>query len=200
MCCRYWFVTTPELWPAIEEMNRSSLAEAFRRRGRIVTEGEVRPSDVSPVVAMNRRGERKVFPMKWGFRAKTLLINARAETAGEKPLFREAWQAHRCAVPAAWYYEWEHLTDSNGKTRTGDRYRIGPAGGETAWLCGLYRLEEGLPCYVVLTREPGENLRFIHNRMPLILPESAVGDWIRPDAHPEELLRLARTELAAERA
>ena len=62
MCCRYWFVTTPELWPAIEEMNRSSLAEAFRRRGRIVTEGEVRPSDVSPVVAMNRRGERKVFP------------------------------------------------------------------------------------------------------------------------------------------
>ena len=165
MCCRYWFVTTPELWPAIEEMNRSSLAETFRRRGRIVTEGEVRPSDVSPVVAMNRRGERKVFPMKWGFRAKTLLINARAETAGEKPLFREAWQAHRCAVPAAWYYEWEHLTDPSGKTRTGDRYRIGPAGGETAWLCGLYRLEEGLPCYVVLTREPGENLRFIHNRM-----------------------------------
>ena len=200
MCCRYWFVTTPELWPAVEEMNRSALAGAFRRRGGIVTEGEVRPSDVSPVAAVNRRGERRLFPMKWGFRAQTLLINARTETAAEKPLFREAWQGHRCAVPAAWYYEWEHLPDGKGGKRTGDRYRLRPAGGETAWLCGLYRMEEGFPCYVILTREPGENIRFIHDRMPLILPEAAVDSWIRQGGNPEEILREARTELAFERA
>ena len=68
------------------------------------------------------------------------------------------------------------------------------------WLCGLYRIEEGLPVFVILTREPGEGIRFIHDRMPLILPENCIGDWIRPDTKPEELLGDALTDMIFEKA
>ena len=68
------------------------------------------------------------------------------------------------------------------------------------WLCGLYRIEEGLPVFTVLTREPGEEIRFIHDRMPLILPERYIDDWIRPDTKPEELLGEALTDMAFEKA
>ena len=38
------------------------------------------------------------------------------------------------------------------------------------WLCGLYCIENGLPAFVILTREAGEGIRFIHDPMPLIMP------------------------------
>ena len=129
-----------------------------------------------------------------------LLINARAETAAEKPMFREAWQAHRCIVPASWYYEWEHRVRNDGKKETGDKYLIQPKGAAAVWMCGLYRIEDGLPAFVVLTREAGEPIRFIHDRMPLILPEDKIGEWIRPDADAGKLAGAAQTEMVFERA
>ena len=68
------------------------------------------------------------------------------------------------------------------------------------WLCGLYRIEEGLPVFVILTREPGEEIRFIHDRMPLILPERLIGEWIRPDVRPEELVGDALTDMVFEKS
>ena len=68
------------------------------------------------------------------------------------------------------------------------------------WLCGLYRIEEGLPVFVVLTRAPGGEISFIHDRMPLILPEKCIDDWIRPDNRPEDLLGEALTEMVFEKA
>ena len=76
---------------------------------------------------------------------------------------------------------------------------IRPRGAAMTWLCGLYRIEEGLPVFVILTREPGEGIRFIHNRMPLIMPESLVNEWIRPDARPEELAAQALTDMVYDR-
>ena len=152
MCCRYWADDSPELREIVEEMNRSPLVAKWHRTTGITTFGEVRPANVAPVIASNRAGARAVFPMKWGFTGKTLLMNARAETAASKPMFREAWAAHRCIVPASWYFEWEHLTGSDGRTRTGKKYLIQPRGSAMAWLCGLYRIEEGLPVFVILTR------------------------------------------------
>ncbi|MBP3877480.1 MAG: SOS response-associated peptidase family protein, partial [Lachnospiraceae bacterium] len=71
---------------------------------------------------------------------------------------------------------------------------------EMTWLCGLYRIEEGLPVFVVLTREPGEEIRRLHDRMPLIMPEQLVNEWIRPDIDPERLLTEALTEMEFEKA
>ena len=195
MCCRYLLEESPELRPVIEAMNRSPLAGTLFPRASLRASGEVRPADAAPVLASDRKGAPAVFPMKWGFTGKSLLINARTETAASRPMFRDSWLAHRCAVPSSGYFEWEHLPAPDGKKKTGTKYCLRPDAPGLTWLCGLYRMENGVPCFVILTREPGESIRFIHDRMPLILPESAVRDWIRPQARPEDLLSLARTDL-----
>ena len=67
------------------------------------------------------------------------------------------------------------------------------------YLAGLYRIEEerGLryPVFTVLTREPGEILSKIHNRMPVILPEDAISDWIKPDADPGRIVSEALADM-----
>ena len=205
MCCRYWVEESAEFQEIIEEMNRSILMGKWREKGGIKTSGEIRPTDVVPVVASNRSGNRAVFPMKWGFSGKSLLFNARTETAARKPTFKDAWEQRRCVVPASWYFEWEHpeIPGEHGMKRAKDpaaKYRIRPKEAGLTWLCGLYRIEEGLPVFVILTRDPGEEIRFIHDRMPLILPERSVGDWIRPGAKPEDVLDQALTEMDFEKA
>ena len=205
MCCRYWVDKSPELRAIVEEMNRSALVERWQESGITPLPGsleagwEVRPTDVVPVIAPDRSGNRAVYPMKWGYSGRSLLVNARSESAAEKPTFREDWSRHRCIIPASRYFEWEHRLDSHGRKRTGDKYSIRPKEASMTWLCGLYRIENGLPVFVVLTREPGEGIRFIHDRMPLIMPDDLVNEWIRPDADPKELLSRALTDMAFER-
>ena len=63
------------------------------------------------------------------------------------------------------------------------------------WLCGLYRIENNVPVFVVLTREPGQELARIHDRMPLILPPEAALEWILPQTRPEDLLQYALTDM-----
>ena len=205
MCCRYWVDKSPELRAIVEEMNRSALVERWQESGITPLPGsleagwEVRPTDVVPVIAPDRSGNRAVYPMKWGYSGRSLLVNARSESAAEKPTFREDWARHRCIVPASRYFEWEHYSDRNGRKRTGDKYSIRPKEASMTWLCGLYRIENGLPVFVVLTREPGEEIRFIHDRMPLIMPDDLVNEWIRPEADPKDLLSRALTDMAFEK-
>ena len=149
MCGRYFIEESPELRPIIEAMNHSPLVAKFQKSLAVLSQGEIRPTNVAPVIASSKAGNRAVFPMKWGFTGKTLLINAKTETAAFKPTFREAWASHRCIVPASWYFEWEHMTMNDGKKKTGDKFMLQPKGSPVTWLCGLYRIEEGLPCYVI---------------------------------------------------
>ncbi len=194
MCCRYMLEESPELRPIIEAMNRSPLVGKLFSPGAVRSEGEIQPADVAPVLAPDRNGRSAVFPMRWGFSGKSLVFNARLETAASRPMFREAWKSRRCAVPVSCYFEWEHRTAADGKRKTGIKFRLQEDAALT-WLCGIYRMEEGVPCFAVLTREPGETIRFIHDRMPLILPESMIPEWIRPDSCPDRLLASARTDL-----
>ncbi len=181
----------------------SQLSGRFLKAGgTLLLSGEIHPTDVAAVLAPDRAGKRSGFPMRWGFSlpGRSLIVNARVETAAQRPAFREAWRRHRCAIPASWYYEWEHLTDQNGRRKVGTKYIIQPRNASMTWLAGIYRIEEGLPVFVVLTREPAENLRRIHDRMPLILPREAVDAWIDPGVNPEEILPHAVTDMVAERA
>ena len=206
MCGRFYMEPEdPVIRDFMEQVNRSPLAGAFHARfSQAPAAGEILPSSIVPVLASGRSGNRAVFPMKWGFSLSSApgrpaarpVINARTETAGEKPLFRDAWRGHRCVIPASRYFEWEHIPLPNGKTKTGPKYAICPEDGSLAWLAGLYRLEENLPVFVVLTREAAPGLSRIHGRMPLILPEDTAAEWIRPDTDPDRLLLQARTEMA----
>ena len=189
MCGRvYMAPADPELRELVREMNRSGLASRFSKSEEdlLQPEGEIFPSSVLPVLAVNRAGEQRVFPMKWGFSGpKGLLINARAETAADKPAFRESWAAHRCVIPVSWYFEWEH----DEKKKAGQKYALHPEEQGLIWLAGLYRMEDGLPVFVVLTRPAYEGITWMHDRMPVMLPKAEVGAWIRPSSDPEEVIK-----------
>ena len=103
-------------------------------------------------------------------------------------------------MPASYYYEWEHLVSNNGKKTTGDKYILQPKGSTCTWLCGLYRIENNLPVFVILTRDASSDIRFIHERMPLIMPKNLIDAWISPESDPAELLQQAVTDIFAKKA
>ena len=206
MCTRYALEKDlPELKEIADEVLQSLLAQRFvaTHARPIVTSGEVRPTDIVPVIAPNAKGLKTIFPMQWGFLNKDnkrTLFNARVETAGEKPTFKDAWQSHRCIIPASYYFEWAHFKSPDGREKTGDRFAIQPSGCTLTWLCGLYRIENGYPVFVVLTKAPTVELSKIHDRMPLMLPKDRIEDWINPSSNPEELLSYALTDMIIEKA
>ena len=206
MCTRFYIEKeNAELQDIMEAAKRSALTMKFLRKMAkpVLTSGEIRPTDIVPVIAPNQKGGRSVFPMKWGFslpKSSSPIVNARVETASGKPLFSEHWHKHRCIVLSSWYYEWKTLTAQNGKAKSRRKYLIQPAGVSITYLCGLYRFEDDLPVFTVLTREPCEELKEIHDRMPLILPENTINDWIILGTDPVKLLPLALTDMVFEPA
>jgi len=158
----------------------------------VKTYGEVFPGDCVPVLANNRKMEPSGFAMHWGYTLSgksDLLINARSETAAEKPLFASGMEGKRCLIPASDYFEWE----KRGKEKI--RYSIAPTRPGGFYLAGIYRMEQGQPRFVILTREPAENIAFIHNRMPVILPVEAKGDWLNLNYKANEVLDSATTSV-----
>jgi len=209
MCTRYYVELSPELRPYVEAADNtllrakmvSVLGKAFK------TEGEVRPTDMAAVIAPGGDGKKAVFPMVWGYHVRGIshpVVNARIESARNKPSFAVDWKRHRCIVPASCYFEWVHIKCPDGKIRTGDKYVIQPRNAAVTYLAGLYRIEEerGLkyPVFTVLTRKPGDVLAKIHDRMPVILPADAIDDWIKPDANPERIVTEALTDMVVEKA
>lgn len=203
MCTRFYIEPeSDELREIIAEVRRSQLSGKYIKAGSaILTSGEIRPTNVVPVIAPGKSGRQAAFPMKWGFQipGRSLVVNTRTETASQKPTFKEAWEKHRCIIPASWYYEWEHLTGNSGQKKTGSKYMFQPKGDSVTYLAGLYRIEEGLPVFTVLTRAPTPELARIHDRMPLIFPKDLIGKWIRPDTKPEEILPYALTDMMMEK-
>ena len=113
MCTRFYIEPrSEELDEIMEAAMKAGLARKFLIAGSaVLTSGEIRPTNVVPVIAPNKGGKRTVFPMRWGFRipGRSLVVNARTETAAVRPTFRDSWRQHRCVIPASWYFEWEHL-------------------------------------------------------------------------------------------
>lgn len=179
-----------ELHDIIDEVNRRVVVEPVK------TSGDVFPTDVVPVVASDRKMEPAAFAMQWGYTLPNgrRVINARSETAQDRPLFRDGMLGRRCAVPATNYYEWQRV----GGARK-DKYAIRPADGGLFYMAGIYRIESGRPVFSILTREPADSIAFIHDRMPVILPSALVGDWIDPRRSAGEILERAVLDVAAER-
>ena len=208
MCTRYYMEMSPVLRPFVEKAKRTTLAGRMidKLEKPLKTEGEIRPTDMAPVIAPDQNGNPAVFPMVWGYRIPGLnhpVVNARAESASKKDVWKDGWNRHRCIVPASWYYEWEHIPTDDGKMKAGAKYLIQTKGSPLIFLAALYRIEEfqnlKYPVFSVLTQQPSEELKRLHDRMPVMLPENKIKDWIRPDHNAEDLVRYALTDVFIEK-
>ncbi len=59
------------------------------------------------------------------------------------------------------------------------------------YMAGIYRMELGKPVFSILTRSPADNIRFMHDRMPVILEPDIITDWMNPRYTAEEILKQA---------
>ena len=197
MCGRYFIDgddLPEELERILEELNRKNTPENLK------TSGEIFPSDVVPVLANSRRQDVQPFAMRWGysFPGGRPVINARAETAAEKPLFRDGMRQRRCLIPASSYFEWERREGQKTK------YAIRPAGAEMLYLAGIYHLENHdgavVPSFAILTRSAAPEIAFIHDRMPVMLPPDCARDWLKVENRADEVLRRALQEMELQKA
>ena len=138
--------------------------------------GEIRPSQVAPV-----QTQAGWSVMKWGFDRwdrKGLIINARAETLGQKPMFKKSLAQYRCLVPVSGYYEW---------TQDKQKILFEGQGQSVLYLAGLYRpaqQADQVDAYVVITRDAAQvDPRFakIHDRMPAVLRREDRLGWLQAD-------------------
>lgn len=104
------------------------------------------------------------------------MINARSETAAEKPAFREAMKRRRCLVPAHAFYEWE------GEKPPKQPYLIYAEDRSPLVFAGLWerweRGGEALETFSVLTRAVDKAIAWLHPRMPVVVPGDAYQAWV----------------------
>jgi putative SOS response-associated peptidase YedK len=188
MCGRYTLTTPVE-----------KLAEEF---GFEASSVELPPNyNVAPTqqvaAVLEEGGERHLEMLRWGLipswaddpQIGSRMINARAETAPEKPSFRSAFRGRRCLIPADGFYEWQR---TNGSKQP---YYIHMKEGRPFAFAGLWESwkEEGGPeirSCTILTTKPNALVAGIHDRMPVILPPGSYDAWLDTEAERDELYGL----------
>lgn len=163
----------------------------------------IAPTQFAPVVrVVGVDGKRELAMCKWGFipswaQDSTIgnrMINARAETAAEKPAFRQAMKRQRCIVPCTGFYEWK-VVDPTVKKPTKQPYYIRRRDEGLLALAGLWdrwrspRGEE-IVSFAILTTEPNALMRELHDRMPVILPRDEYGRWLEARLEADAASRL----------
>jgi putative SOS response-associated peptidase YedK len=110
------------------------------------------------------------------------MINARSETLAEKPSFRNAYKRRRCLIFADGFYEWQKVPGEKTKIPTYIRMKDG----KPFTFAGLWE-EWNSPdgsqilSTTIITTTPNELVQPIHNRMPVILPQTAHDTWLTPE-------------------
>jgi putative SOS response-associated peptidase YedK len=208
MCGRYYLVTSIETIARLfgVDLSRAGGPRSQSPRYNIapqqmipvvrVRDGQSGSSDESATPGM--APPREVAMLSWGFvpswtrdlREATKPINARAETATEKPMFRDAFQRRRCIVPADGWYEWQVDPATGNKTPQLMRV-LDQAGQPTCFaMAGVWeswqnrdpdpsRRVEHESC-AILTTQAAKSCAHVHDRMPVILPNGAIDRWLDP--------------------
>lgn len=186
MCGRYALHAHSEV---VALQFRLAAAPAFAPRYNICPGSEVL------AVRADERGRRRVGEFRWGLIphwAKDAAIgqklaNARGESLGEKPAFRDAFRRSRCLVPASGYFEWRSVAGSKHP------WYLRPADERLFALGGLTSLWHGPQGTVrsvsLITTPPNRLTGPIHDRMPLILAPRDYDAWLDPGNDDVEALK-----------
>ncbi|HPE12920.1 MAG: SOS response-associated peptidase [Actinobacteria bacterium] len=137
--------------------------------------------------------QRQLRIAKWGLipswakdpKIGNRMINARIETAAEKPAFRRAWAKRRCLLPADGYYEWYA-----GQGVPKQPFYIHRSDGASLAMAGLFEFwkdgEDWLVSTAILTTSAPDALGQIHDRMPLLVPRENWAKWLDPQGPPAD--------------
>lgn len=190
MCCRFYTDDTTK-------KDIISLVSAYDRKINWLREGEVRPGDPATVITA---GGAALYArdMRW-----SEIFNARSETVQTKKMFAESYEKRRCVIPARHFYEWD---------REKNRVQFTVEGERSVYLAGIYaapshRDADGTPPqhdsaegavmeFTLLTASPGESMKPVHDRQPLVLREDEICDWILDSGRAAELLEKPPVEFS----
>lgn len=158
----------------------------------------------SDIVAVRERSQgREAGLLRWGLipwwsqgpATVSRTVNARADTAWDKPAYRDPMAKRRCLIPADFFYEWQVVPGRRAK----QPYAVALASGASFALGGLWDFwrprdgsSEGIASCAVLTTEPNAVIRPIHDRMPVIIPDRAFDAWLDPSRSRDEINLLIR--------
>jgi len=161
----------------------------------------ISPTQRAPVIRQ-LDNTRQIDELRWGLIphwAKDVtigsrMINARSETAADKPSFRVPLRRQRCLVPASGFYEWQALEGPSAKGRKKQPYYIHRRDNGLLAFAGLWdrwqdKDGETIESFTILTTAPNELMRSLHDRMPVILGREAYDLWLDPSMQDAERLR-----------
>jgi putative SOS response-associated peptidase YedK len=176
MCSRYSLTSPHE---AVRAYFRYDNEAVFPPRYNIA------PSQPVAIVRNTPRGGREMALVRWGLvpswvkdpRAFKMLINARAETAADKPSFRAAMRHRRCLIPADGFYEW---TGAAGAKRP---HLIRPRAGGSMALAGIFETWLGadgseIETVAILTVAANAAMSVLHDRMPAVIEPMYFDAWL----------------------
>ena len=174
MCGRYYVddETAREIEKLVRDLDRKLKMERT---------GDVFPSQ-NAIILKGEGNHLAAEQMRWGFpgfEKGKLLINARAETALERPTFRESVQDRRCIIPARGFYEWN---------KSKEKFTFERKETPVLFMAGCYNRYEGQERFVILTTDANSSVAPVHNRMPLILEPEELKDWVLDEQVAESLL------------
>lgn len=187
MCGRFTLRTSPEqIAIQFELPDVPSLAPRYN----------IAPTQPVAAVRMNAdKGQRELTFFNWGLipfwaddpSIGSRMINARAETAPDKPSFRAAFKYRRCIIPTDGFYEWQKRNGSK------QPHLIGLPEAALFGFAGLWEHWERdgsvVESCTILTTEPNDLLKPIHNRMPVILHPDDYEEWLDPTLQKADPLR-----------
>ncbi|GAB5377011.1 MAG: SOS response-associated peptidase [Acuticoccus sp.] len=187
MCGRYQLVLPLE--EVLAAFDAESESEPFPPRYNIA------PTQPIHVVRLANR-TRTLSLMRWGLLPSwvkepqkfPLLINARVETAAEKPAFRNAVRRRRALIPATGFYEWRR---EDGVKQPFFFEPDAPIAFAGVWETWMGPNGEEMDTAAILTSDAQGIPADYHDRMPLTVPRDNVAAWLDPDnENGEEALRL----------
>jgi putative SOS response-associated peptidase YedK len=172
----------------------AEIAEAFELETTLELAPRYNIAPTQPIAAVRvQQAGRELTMLHWGLipswaREKAIgnrMINARSETAAEKPAFRAAMRQRRCIVPADGFYEWQGAGGKSSTPKVPHLFRR--PGGAPLAIAGLYeewtdrRSGEVVESCSLLTTEANATVRPVHHRMPVLLERRDFSLWLDPE-------------------